>query len=64
MVRFDEPLTITNVNLSVAASKPSIVTVNAPSSETPVSDTSYLNSSASEVAVIVVSSVAEIFTTV
>ena len=55
---------MTRVSLSVAASNPSIVTVKAPSSETPASETSYLNSSASDVAVTVVSSVAEIFTTV
>ena len=38
--------------------------MKAPSSETPASETSYLNSSAAEVAVTVVSSEAEILTTV
>ena len=64
VVKLDVPLTITRVSLSVAVSKPSIVTVKAPSSETPASETSYLNSSASDVAVRVVSSVAVILTTV
>ena len=64
VVKFDVPLTITSVNLSVAASNPSIVTVYAPSSDTPELETSYLNSSAAEVAVTVVSSEAEILTTV
>ena len=64
MVKLEVPLTITKVNLSEAASKPSIVTVYAPSSDTPRSETSYLNSSEAEVAVIDVSSVAEILTTV
>ena len=64
VVKFEDPLTTTRVSLSVAASKPSIVTVKAPSSETPASETSYLNSSAAEVAVTVVSSVADILTTV
>ena len=40
VVKLAVPLTITKVNLSLAASKPSIVTVYAPSSDTPASDTS------------------------
>ena len=64
VVKFSDPPTITNVSLSFAISKPSIVTVNAPSWETPEASISYLKSSASDEAVIVASPDSAISTTV
>ena len=63
-MRLSVPPTITRVSLSVAISNPSIVTVKAPSCETPAESISYLKSSASEEAVIVDSDEASTFTTV
>ena len=63
-MRLSVPPTITRVSLSVAISNPSMVTVKAPSCETPAESISYLKSSASEEAVIVDSDEASTFTTV
>ena len=64
VVRFELPPTITRVNLSFDISKPSMVTVKAPSCDTPDESISYLNSSAALVAVTVASVVSLISTTV